>query len=299
MSILRQVGVTPGYIFAHVEDRQDLSIYLECIGKAGRMGFSGVGLEILHEDHEAIFSNANLPGIIDLLEQYNLQVGQFIAEYASADLFSPDPKRRARGQDRIKVVAEICLKLPRVRAIQVPSYKPDAWLEAGGETYMGLPGRASLPPGTGYAAFWDAGLESISGCLAELADTPLSFAVEPRPQTILTTVDSALRFAGAVRAGGRGLQVVLDTSHLQAQQEMIDVAIEKAAPVLAGIHLSDHGADRYRAPLGKGNVNWDAVFASLRRIDYRGPLDIELYGDCINDIDGAYLAGKEFVEARL
>lgn len=299
MSKGRRVGVTPGYIFAHVEDRQDLSIYLECINKAGRMNFAGIGLEILCETHEAIFSDANLLKISELLERYDLRVEQFIAEYAAADLFSLDPKRRARGRDRIGFVAELCLKLGRVEVVHIPSYKPEEWLETGAERYPGLPGAASLPPERTYGEFWDAGLESFRDCLADLKDTPLSLAIEPRPDTLLTTADGALRFADQLETGTNGLKVVLDTSHLQAQREMIDVAIEKASSRLVGIHLSDHSAANYREPLGRGMVNWDAVFASLRKIEYRGPLDIELYGGNIEDVDAEYWAGKAFVESRL
>jgi len=294
----RRVGVTAGYIFAHVEDRQDLPIYLECIQKAGRMQFAGIGLEILREEHEEIFSDANLFRIKALLEQYDLHVGQFIAEYAAAELFSPDPERRARGRRRLAFIAERCLMLERVKTIQIPSYKPVEWSEEGAEQYPGLPGTASLPPETTYGVFWDAGLESIRGCLDDLEGTPLSLAIEPRPQTVLTTVDSVLRFAQQLDTDRERLKVVLDTSHLQAQREMIDVAIEKTSSRLVGMHLSDHSVANYREPLGKGTVHWDAVFASLRKVDYRGPLDIELYGGSIRNIDAEYLAGKTFVETH-
>jgi D-psicose/D-tagatose/L-ribulose 3-epimerase len=155
-----------------------------------------------------------------------------------------------------------------------------------------------MPPGAAYSDFWNAGLESIGECLEDLERTHLTFAIEPRPHTMFTTVDSVLRFVDRFDAGASP-KVVLDTSHLQAQQEMIDVAIEKAAPVLAGVHLSDHSAANNREPLGAGSVNWDAVFGALKRIDYGGPLDLELYGNGIKDIDKDYLAGKAFVESMI
>ena len=44
---------------------------------------------------------------------------------------------------------------------------------------------------------------------------------------------------------------------------------------------------------------WDAVFASLKKINYQSPLDIELYGESIRNIDADCLAGKEFVESLI
>lgn len=293
-----KLGVTAGFVFAHVWDRATIKDWLKCIRKAGEMNFVRVGLEIFYEHQEPIFAGANLLEIKRMLDDYNLQVGQFVAEYAFQNLFSLKKDERNKGVDQIKLAIDICLKLERPRVIEIVAYAPREWVALGAKIYKGFLGKTKLPDQAGYYDFWQAGVESVGRCLQAVRQAGLVLAIEPKPNTMLTTVDSLLRFMNEFPVDAP-LQAVLDICHLEAQREMCDVAIEKMAGRIAGIHVADHHPKRYREIPGQGSVNWDVVFRSLKKNKYHGPLDIELFGNHIKDVDRVYLKAKRFVETKI
>ena len=140
-----RVGVTAGFVFAHVQDRATFSDWTACIDKAGRMGFAGIGLEIFNEAQEDIFAGANLLEIKKLLDEYDLAVGQFVAEYSFQNLFSLDQARRRKGIDQIRYSGEACLELERPKVLEVTSYPPPEWLETSAQFFKGFPGSVRLP----------------------------------------------------------------------------------------------------------------------------------------------------------
>jgi sugar phosphate isomerase/epimerase len=293
-----RVGVTAGFVFAHVRDRATFSDWVECIHKVGRMGFAGIGLEIFNEEQEQIFAGSNLLEIKKLLDEYDLEVGQFVAEYSFQNLFSLDQARRRKGIDQIKYAAEACLKLERPKVVEVTSYPPPEWRETGAQFFQGFPASVRLPDNASYSEFWKVGLESVSACLEHLHSVGLIFAIEPRPNAMFSTPDSILRFVEQFPAAARPT-VVLDVGHLEAQRETIDVAFEKTADALIGVHLADHNATNYKDIPGTGSVDWQAVISGLKRINYTGPFDLEYFNDNLTDPVAAYAQGKAFVEAQL
>lgn len=65
-----------------------------------------------------------------------------------------------------------------------------------------------------------------------------------------------------------------DTHHANIEDPDPHVALRCIANVLNHVHLSES----HRGTLGTGQVDWDATFAALREIDYRGWLVIEAFG---------------------
>jgi sugar phosphate isomerase/epimerase len=100
-------------------------------------------------------------------------------------------------------------------------------------------------------------------------------AVEVLPRTCLgNTVDELLALLDGLDPTVFG--VCLDTNHLMDRYETLPDEIRKLSGRLIATHLSDYdGIDEKHWLPGEGVVDWGAVMAALREIDYRGPLNYE------------------------
>jgi sugar phosphate isomerase/epimerase len=74
------------------------------------------------------------------------------------------------------------------------------------------------------------------------------------------------------------IKICLDTSHANIMGDVSE-AIEICGNAIGRTHISDNmGEDDDHLPPGQGTIDWHAVFDSLRRIHYEGPLTLEVAG---------------------
>ncbi|WP_437185939.1 sugar phosphate isomerase/epimerase family protein [Planctomicrobium sp. SH668] len=104
------------------------------------------------------------------------------------------------------------------------------------------------------------------------------------------------------------LKMMYDTFHAQIEEKDPFAALESCKDQLVHVHISEND----RSTPGEGQVNWDASFEALRRIDYDGWFVIEAFGNALPAIAAAtkiwrkmfpneeYLAtkGLEFMKSR-
>lgn len=121
-------------------------------------------------------------------------------------------------------------------------------------------------------------LRLLRACLKEAAqygrERGVALALEPlnRYETsLLNTCESVLEFIDQIDEPD--VLVHLDTFHANIEEQDIYRAFVCAGDKLGFVHIceSDRGVP------GDGNVPWDAVFAALRDIEYRGPLGLESF----------------------
>ena len=85
------------------------------------------------------------------------------------------------------------------------------------------------------------------------------------------------------RIGANDMFIHWDTYHMNIEEQGFSAPI-KRHPTLSGyIHLSESD----RGIVGKGNVNWDDVFAGLKAVNYTGPLVLESFAAVNEDLAGA------------
>lgn len=86
------------------------------------------------------------------------------------------------------------------------------------------------------------------------------------------------------------VQAMFDTHHANIEEKSLGGAIERIAPVLGHVHISEND----RGTPGSGHVPWDDTFSTLAKINYQGWLTIE--GFTRNDPDFANSIGvwREF-----
>jgi D-psicose/D-tagatose/L-ribulose 3-epimerase len=88
----------------------------------------------------------------------------------------------------------------------------------------------------------------------------------------INTIAEALELAAIVDNPAMG--VMADTFHMNVEEKNIVAAIEQADKRLVHVHANEND----RGAPGSGHMDWPAIRAALRKIDYRGALVIEAFG---------------------
>ena len=106
--------------------------------------------------------------------------------------------------------------------------------------------------------------------VAEDCDVTLGMEVLNRYEGyILNTCDEALKFVEAV--GSSHVKIMLDTFHMNIEEDNIASAIRTAGSQLGHLHI---GEQNRRVP-GKGSLPWNEIGQALRDIDYQGAAVME------------------------
>lgn len=82
--------------------------------------------------------------------------------------------------------------------------------------------------------------------------------------------------------------ICLDTGHLNLTTKNQKEFILKAGKHLKALHIADNEgqSDQHLMPFGRGTVNFDEVFSTLKKINYSGLINYEIPGerDCLLEI---------------
>ena len=162
----------------------------------------------------------------------------------------------------------------------------DASAAVGARTLVGpfysavgyLPGRRRT------ADEWSRAVEALRELGEHAKKAEVTLAVEPlnRFETyFLNTAADGARLCAEVNHPNVGL--LYDTFHAHIEEKDQGKAIR-----LVGSHLKHfHSCENDRGAPGSGQVDWPAVFAALRDIDYRGAMVIESFGYAIKELAAA------------
>jgi len=115
-------------------------------------------------------------------------------------------------------------------------------------------------------------------------DLGIDLAFEPlnRFETfVVNTTADGIRLCEEVNEPSVGL--LLDTFHMNIEEQSLPAAIRAAAPHLKHFHCSEND----RGTVGSGHVPWADVFGALKDIDYRGWLTVESFGGSVPEIAAA------------
>lgn len=83
---------------------------------------------------------------------------------------------------------------------------------------------------------------------------------------------------------------MFDSHHANVEEKSFAQAIETIAPVLTHVHISEND----RGTPGEGHINFDEVFATLAKINYKGWLTIEAFSRNDPDFANAIGVWREF-----
>jgi D-psicose/D-tagatose/L-ribulose 3-epimerase len=88
-------------------------------------------------------------------------------------------------------------------------------------------------------------------------------------QFLLNTAEEAVSYVNEV--GSPNLRILLDTYHMNIEEDSFGGAIRSAGPLLGHLHIGEHN----RKPPGRGRLPWTEIGAALREIEFAGWIVME------------------------
>jgi D-psicose/D-tagatose/L-ribulose 3-epimerase len=154
----------------------------------------------------------------------------------------------------------------------------------GGIIYGSWP--ATMPEGvTDKRPFVERSVASMKEAIKAAEDNDVYFNMEVVnrfEQFIMNTCEEAVEYVEAV--GSPNAKVMLDTFHLNIEEDFMGEAIVKAGELLGHFHVGENN----RKPPGYGHIPWTEIGAALRKINYQGYVVMEPFlmpgGDVGRDI---------------
>jgi D-psicose/D-tagatose/L-ribulose 3-epimerase len=129
-----------------------------------------------------------------------------------------------------------------------------------------------LLPGEDKRILTDRAIEGVREAIKAAEDNDVIFCVEVVnrfEQFIMNTAAEGIAFAE--RVGSPNCKVLLDTFHMNIEEDSLRGSIVETGNWLGHFHLGETN----RRPPGRGRVPWPEIFAALREINYQGAVVME------------------------
>jgi sugar phosphate isomerase/epimerase len=216
--------------------------------------------------------------LVRALKDLGLHVHNFCV--VNPDLVNLDSAKRNRAIDCFKIGAEIGALL-ETETLHLASYAPPVKYlgtkpyELNGGYKFADHTRICIPKGFDWSAVWRAVVESCQACADVAAKQNTTVLMEPRVGEVICSVDALLRLIEHVKRDN--FKANFDTGHFSAQREDVVLALAKLKGNFANIHLSDNDPKSVNhLPIGNGIIDWLEFFRTLKTMDYRGYLGLDL-----------------------
>ena len=134
----------------------------------------------------------------------------------------------------------------------------------------------------------DRAIEGVREAIKAAEDNDVIFCVEVVnrfEQVIMNTAAEGIAFAE--RVGSPNCKILLDTFHMNIEEDSLRGSIVEAGNWLGHFHLGETN----RRPPGRGRIPWPEIFGALREINYQGAVVMEpflLSGDEVGRDISAY-----------
>jgi D-psicose/D-tagatose/L-ribulose 3-epimerase len=201
-----------------------------------------------------------------IVRKYGFGVSMGAAMSPDRDLIHPDVEIRANGAAYVRHCIEACQTLGATNLIG-PMYS------AVGRTWqMSADER-------------ERDIELLVGQLRELAayagEHGVTLCIEPLNRFETSFLNLATQAVELIdRVGHPACQLMLDTFHMNIEEQSLGDAIRTVGPRLRHVHACEND----RGTPGAGHVPWDDVAVALRDIGYDGPVVIESFTDKVKSI---------------
>jgi len=262
------------------------------LGEMRSLGFDAAELEGVHEDNMRAMYAARAD-----LKRHCDDLGLTIMNFCPVlpDLVSLDERRRRAALDlfRLAVEMSVFFKAPTVQVdsyaapVEFVTHRPYGQMVEFKRQFD-----VRIPDGFVWDRVWHTLVDTIRACVAVARDAGLRMCLEPRVGELVSNTDALLRLCDHVDDPSFG--AVLDCGHLHAQKEILALSVEKLGPRIFYVHASDNdGRDNEHLAPGRGTVDWQALFAGLRRQKFTGYVGVDIGG--VSDLDAQYREGFAIV----
>ena len=242
-----------GIYYAFWEHDWDVDFH-PYIDKVAGLGFdileinSGTFTNLTSEERKSLKSHA---------DDRNVDLTYCIGLTAAYDVASEDSKIRKTGIEFLKKQA---CAIGEVGGGKLSGIIYGAW-------------PATMPAGeTDKSPYLDRSIASMQKAVCVAEDNNVIFNVEVVnrfEQFLINTCAEAVAYVKAV--GSDNLRILLDTYHMNIEEDRIGWAIEEAGELLNHVHIGENN----RKPPGYGHIPWTELAGSLRRIGYEETITME------------------------
>jgi len=246
---MNKVGIYYAY-WSHNWD-VDFNEYVEKVSK--------IGFDILEVNSGTVTNmpNSDRDKLKRSAKEHNIELTFCIGLPPQYDIASEDEGVRNRGIDFLKKQAEM-LKYMEAK-------------ELGGIIYGSWPA-PPLENVTDKRRYLERSVESMKEVMKTVEDYDVFFNIEVVnrfEQYLINTCEEAVDYIE--RVGSDHCKILLDTFHMNIEEDSFHDAIVKAGDKLGHFHL---GETNRKAP-GRGRIPWDEIAAALKEIGYQGSIVME------------------------
>jgi len=158
--------------------------------------------------------------------------------------------------------------------------------------------------GTTLEQAWKWNREAIEEIVDAAENTDVLLALHtltPCESNVMVTLEDTMRMMKEVNS--KKLKLLIDTADQNVTEPNLYSAIKKVAKDLVYVHVNDNMGERrgdIHWPPGRGNVNWELFFKTLKEVGYNGYLLVQVHsvGYPI-DIDGWAYESKQYLDKLL
>jgi D-psicose/D-tagatose/L-ribulose 3-epimerase len=265
---------------------------LQFVKRAKKCGFDI--LEV-NAPKVARMSDAERDVLKGAIADAGLSLTYSIGMTADMDLVSQDTATRRKGIAFLQQVAR--------------AMKQMGGTVLAGINYSSWPRK--LLPDEDKQALTDRAIEGVREAIKGAEDNDVIFCVEVVnrfEQFIMNTAAEGIAFAE--RVGSPNCKILLDTFHMNIEEDSLGGSIVEAGNWLGHFHLGETN----RRPPGRGRIPWPEIFGALRQINYQGAVvmepfllpggevgrDISVYRDLLGsaDLDEEAARSVQFVRSE-
>lgn len=288
---MNKIGITHNYWGTDFTAAPDE--YCNRISRAAGLGFD---LLTVQQDVPFLFSKADKQMLLDTAKRENLTFNYSGGFGPDMDICSDSAEVREKGIAHLQNLARLISEM-----------------QEGAEFAGAITGafRDTLA-GREKEHCWENSVNCMREGMKAAEDRGILFSIEVLNRFehfLVNTCEDALRYVDEV--GSPNLKILLDTYHMNIEEDSLGDAIVKAGDKLGLFHIGENN----RRPPGNGHIEWDEVVSALKQIDYQGDTVMEpvvLSGGSVGavlaiwrdlthgeDLDEAARKGLEFYKSKL
>jgi sugar phosphate isomerase/epimerase len=264
-------------------------------------------LKALDEMRSAGFDAVELEINVDLdLDEYRERIGEVQQKLRDLELtlsaviiviqqgFSTDKAAADENVRRFDLASQLIADVGCDVAC-ICAYMPkEIEMVKGTEIYAGSPAtQIRVPADFDWQAFWDNAVARFRQMAQMAAGRGQRLVIENRVGDFVNTSDGALKLVEDAGEANGGL--LLDAAHMHASKEFFELVIPKMGKRLMYVHLADNdGTVSYHLPAGQGNIDFAALFRTLKAAGYSGYTNVDFGGVAPDKIWEEAKRGREY-----
>ncbi len=249
---MNKIGMHYGF-WSH---RWDEIAYLPLIEKVARLGFD---LCEVASAEFGYYSDEQLRELKSCADDHGLGFTYSIGLGAEHDLASDDSAVRAAGVAHVKRILE---SMPKVGATVLAGVSYAGW--------QAMPGHGITPDEKLRKG--DLAVDAMRALMKVAEDNGVTYCCEVVNRFehyLLNTAAEGVAFVK--RLDSPNAKLLLDTFHMNIEEDDMAAAIRDAGPHLGHFHVGENN----RRPPGMGKLPWQDIAAALREIDYQDAVVME------------------------